>query len=310
MNAIKSHANATESAAEQKWPGKEVLALAMQFQLAGEGLVMRWPGGGRLVGLQNSGLEIADFRAYSQGDDFRFIDQYALARLDQLVVRLFHDRRSLPLTIFLDTSASMNFGQPNKFRIARDLALVFGLAALRHRDRLTVVRHAGFVSDAIEIRKFDRPQSAAGFIAWLRQTRANALQPSETSIRRILATIPPRGMLLVISDFLPPAGMAEMVSLSAALQRRMAVLQVLSPEELYPTAAPAAELIDSESGLSRRIATGAAAAAHYRKNIAGWMAQLQGAARQYGVPWIVCATNEPIRKIFLNRALMTATSRG
>ncbi len=309
MNPMKGEVNAAGETAEPKWPGKEVFSLAKQFQLAGGGMAMRWPAGGRLAGLQSSGLEIADFRAYSQGDDFRFIDQYALARLDQLVVRLFHDRKSLPLTIFLDTSASMNFGQPNKFRMARDLALVFSLAALRHGGRLAVAQNAGSASDDIAMRKFDRPQAAAGLIQWLRHTSANARQSSESSIRRIMATIPSHGLLLVISDFLPPADMANIVPLSATIHRRMAVLQVLSPQELYPIDAPASELIDSETGRRRPVAAGPEAAAQYRKNIAKWIAQSQGAARLHGVPWIVCATSEPLRKILLNRALMTARSR-
>lgn len=125
-----------------------------------------------------------------------------------------------------------------------------------------------------------------------------------------MATIQPQGMLLVISDFLPPAGMGDVVPLSAAMHRRMAVLQVLSPEELNPADAPAAELIHAETGRTSRIATGAAAAAHYRGNIAKWIAQSKHMSRRYGVPWMVCVTTEPLRKILLHRGLLTATAHG
>src|SRR5258706_7553691 len=60
-------------------------------------------------------VEFADFRAYVQGDDFRRIDWNAYAKFEKLMLRLFVEEQELSVHILLDTSASMNFGNPNKF---------------------------------------------------------------------------------------------------------------------------------------------------------------------------------------------------
>lgn len=53
------------------------------------------------------GLEFADHRDYSSGDDLRFIDWSCYARLEKLLVRLFHRHSENDLAILLDVSASM-----------------------------------------------------------------------------------------------------------------------------------------------------------------------------------------------------------
>ena len=46
-----------------------------------------------------SGLEFADHREYSPGDDIRNVDWNVLARLNQTLVRLFEEDEDLPLRI-------------------------------------------------------------------------------------------------------------------------------------------------------------------------------------------------------------------
>jgi uncharacterized protein (DUF58 family) len=53
--------------------------------------------------------EFADFKRYSQGDDFRRIDWNTYARLDGLFVRLSEDTTELSVHFLLDSSASMDW---------------------------------------------------------------------------------------------------------------------------------------------------------------------------------------------------------
>ena len=73
--------NATNPFSSTDWPPPELLQLLRQLpHLTGR----RKPyhhDGRRTAGLQTSGIEMADFRRYSQGEDYRLIDQFALARL-------------------------------------------------------------------------------------------------------------------------------------------------------------------------------------------------------------------------------------
>src|SRR5688572_11228373 len=59
-------------------------------------------------------VEFADYRNYSVGDDLRFIDWNIYARLDKLFLKLFLEEEDLALYVLVDTSASMNYGDPNK----------------------------------------------------------------------------------------------------------------------------------------------------------------------------------------------------
>src|SRR5262245_33342385 len=61
--------------------------------------------------------EFSTYRSYTQGDNLRYVDWKVWARTDELYVKQFEDDTNLSGQIFLDTSASMDFGgdTANKF---------------------------------------------------------------------------------------------------------------------------------------------------------------------------------------------------
>src|SRR5262245_45950300 len=67
-------------------------------------------------------VEFADFRNYVVGDDLRFIDWNIYARLDKLFLKLFLEEEDLALYVLIDTSKSMDFGEPNKALYAKQVA--------------------------------------------------------------------------------------------------------------------------------------------------------------------------------------------
>src|SRR4051812_13867563 len=71
---------------------------------------------------RGSSVEFADFRSYNAGDDIRRIDWNAYARFDKLYLKMFLEEEDLDLTLFLDASASMQFGEPPKLRAACQIA--------------------------------------------------------------------------------------------------------------------------------------------------------------------------------------------
>jgi len=48
----------------------------------------------------------------------------------RLFLKLYEEERELPVTIFLDASESMTFGEPRKFDFARQVAAAVGYVAL------------------------------------------------------------------------------------------------------------------------------------------------------------------------------------
>src|SRR5215813_6434032 len=68
-------------------------------------------------------VEFADYRHYVHGDDLRFVDWNIYARLDKLFLKMFIEEEDLSLLIAIDSSASMNWGNPNKFTFCQRLAM-------------------------------------------------------------------------------------------------------------------------------------------------------------------------------------------
>src|SRR5215204_7759600 len=92
---------------------------------------------------RGSSPEFADFKSYSQGDDFRRIDWNTYARLDSLFVRLSEVTTELSVHFLLDSSASMdwrgNNDRPTKFTAARCLTGALAYIALWGFDRVSIV---------------------------------------------------------------------------------------------------------------------------------------------------------------------------
>ena len=61
----------------------------------------------RIARKRGSGLEFADHKPYTAGDDFRHIDWRAYQRLDRLLLRMFEEEQDMPVYLFVDTSRSM-----------------------------------------------------------------------------------------------------------------------------------------------------------------------------------------------------------
>ncbi|HEY2646428.1 MAG TPA: DUF58 domain-containing protein, partial [Candidatus Acidoferrales bacterium] len=70
------------------------------------------------------GMEFADYRRYSFGDDPRSLDWSAYLRFGKLFLKIYETEQHIPVRILLDRSESMAFGDEaeSKFLYARRLA--------------------------------------------------------------------------------------------------------------------------------------------------------------------------------------------
>src|SRR6266849_1648324 len=110
--------------------------------------------GSHLSPRRGSSLEFSDFRHYSLGDDFRYIDWGLYGRTDKLYIKLFKEEEDLLTYVFLDASRSMGFpANDRKFEAAVAIALALAYVALSSGDRVMLRLLAG-----------DAPPSHAGFV--------------------------------------------------------------------------------------------------------------------------------------------------
>ena len=117
----------------------ELLRRLEQFQLLAARRAKSSARGERRSRARGQSVEFADYRTYTHGDDFRYLDWNLYGRLEKLFLKLYEEERELPVRIFLDASESMTFGEPRKFDFARQVAAAIGYVALCGFDRVSVI---------------------------------------------------------------------------------------------------------------------------------------------------------------------------
>src|SRR3989454_890143 len=125
----------------------DLLRRLEQFQLLASRRARSSAKGERRSRARGQSVEFADYRNYSHGDDFRYLDWNLYGRLERLFVKLYEEERELPVRIFLDASESMTFGEPRKFDFARQVAAAIAYVALCGFDRVSVIPFPDVAAD-------------------------------------------------------------------------------------------------------------------------------------------------------------------
>src|SRR5437763_6289817 len=87
---------------------------------------------------RGSSVEFADHRNYAVGDDLRHIDWNVYGRLDKLFLKLFLEEEDLHFYTLLDTSLSMDFGDPTKLHYGKQVAAALAFIGLVNHDRVVL----------------------------------------------------------------------------------------------------------------------------------------------------------------------------
>lgn len=215
---------------------------------------------GFLIGLHRSpqfgfSQEFAEYRAYAEGDDPRFIDWNVYARTGRTYIKRFLGETNSHLMILLDASASMGFGGPpvNKLRYAQFLAASLAWLASRQHDAV------GCMIFDEEIRDLRRPSSRSGHLAGVMHSIDDAAPGTGTSFERPFEQfrehISRRGLVAVISDFYCDAGeLLEGVRPLAWQGQDVVLFQVLDRHELAPEFRENVLLEDLETGEAVEVA--------------------------------------------------------
>ena len=239
----------------------ERISLVSRRRLAGAAA------GPRRSVLRGSSVEFADFRDYTPGDDFRRVDWNAYARLDRLFLRLYMAEQMTTVSLFLDHSASMSFGDPSKGLTAARLAAIFSYVALHGYDRVAV---AGFGD------KVDRhlpPQSGKRGIPLVWRFIADVIADSApatdfASLREYARHRRGSGLAIVLSDFFSESDWRSGLRALRASGQEVSVIQILAPEELEPELRGDWMLRDAETGTAVEVTVSPRLLRRYQEELA------------------------------------------
>jgi uncharacterized protein (DUF58 family) len=157
---------------------------------------------GRVQGL---GLEVENFKDYAEGDDLRFLDWNAMARLDDLLIRTYRVERQVEVSALVDASASMAFPERDDklgFALALGAALVYIAMSNNDASRLGVfsARRGRMVLAVTPFRR--RRESYLDFKPFVTGVRAGGETRLGAAVDEFLRERRPAGVVIVISDFL------------------------------------------------------------------------------------------------------------
>ena len=281
---------------------------AMAGQLQGE---RRSPKRGQSV-------EFADYRPYAPGDDFRRIDWNAYARLERFFIKLFVEEEDLTVHLLVDTSRSMDWGQPNKLWYAVRAAGALGYVALAGLDRVTVTT-LGASTDQ-QISKSTNQQvvddslvcfpprrgkgQALALFSFLQSLTSGGKTHLSPRLRAYASAATQPGPLLLLSDLLDD-GWAEGLRALASRGFEVTVLHILAPDELNPETSEWLggastgdfKLLDIETGAEVEITADFDLLERYRDGLAAWQEELRHFCGARGMHYVPIETSLPFEEL-------------
>jgi uncharacterized protein (DUF58 family) len=250
---------------------------AMAGQLQGE---RRSPKRGQSV-------EFADFRPYAPGDDFRRIDWNAYARLERFFIKLFVKEEDLTVHFLIDTSASMDWGQPNKLEYAIRAAGALGYVALAGLDRVTVTAFGDGKNNGGRYFPPRRGKAQAlALFSFLQTLTAGGRTDLAPRLRAYAAAATQPGPLVIFSDLLDD-GWADGLRALASRGFEVTVLHILATDEVNPDLTGDLKLLDTETGDEVEITADYDLLQRYHDGLAAWRQELRrfcGARGMHYVP--------------------------
>ncbi|MDD2772829.1 MAG: DUF58 domain-containing protein [Elusimicrobiales bacterium] len=226
----------------------EILRQVRRIEITTGRLVAETFAGEYLSVFKGHGIEFAEVREYSAGDDVRSIDWNVTARLGRPFIKRFTEERELTLMIACDISGSQHFGSRDRLKseMAAELSAMFAFSALQNSDKTGLLLFTDKTELYIPPRK-----GKTHVLRLIRELLAHKPKSAGTSLSACLDTLnrvfKRRGILILISDFMDE-GYEKPFAVAARRHDLIPVL-VSDPLESAVPALPALlEVRDPETG--------------------------------------------------------------
>ena len=228
------------------------------------GAIGNWSGAGT-----GSSIDFQDHRPYLPGDDPRYIDWAAYARSGSYIMKLYREEVSPAIDLILDLSRSMTWEPVKRDRLFGLAAFCLeSAAALGARPRMSGISGG-------KVHMFD-PALLAGN-AW----PVPEFAPVEGPPRLEALPLQSGALRILISDLLYDQAPSDLVRHLSTGKGRVALLAPFLQQEAEPDWRGNLELIDCETGVSRRQRVDPALLANYRQAYDRHFDQWREACRRY-----------------------------
>lgn len=244
-----------------------------------------------------SGIEFADHRKYTAGDDFRYLDWNVYGRLDRLLLRLFEEEEDLHIYILVDCSTSMQLGQPMKLHYAMQVAAALCYIGLANLDRVGIVPFSDRLHDRLAPARGKR--RIFKVFEFLRTIEVGGATRLDECMDKFVHREKRRGLAVVISDFYDPKGFEAGINELRYNKFEPFVLQIFDDKEASPALHGDLTIVDCETGESKEVTVSRSLLEAYKAEHAKYCAELDAFCTKRAIPYFRTSTALPFDELVL-----------
>jgi uncharacterized protein (DUF58 family) len=253
---------------------------------------------------RGTSIEFADYRNYVPGDDLRRLDWNVYARLERPYIKLLEDEEDLAVHLLLDVSESMNWPRDdesdpdqNKLLYARRLMAGLAYISLTSNDRLTLTA----LSDrgAENFGPARGQAQTVGMLRFMHSVKAGGITDLNAVLRDYAVRYRRPGLTIIISDMFSPGGYLDGLNALLSKGHEVALIHILSPDEVTPPLTGDLRLVDVETGQAQEISLDSAMRDFYIRRVEAWRSDIRAECVRRGVHYVAVITDEPWEKVIL-----------
>jgi len=177
-------------------------------------------------------IEFLQHRQYTRGDEIRHIDWKVYARQDRLHIKQYEEETNLRLTLLVDRSASMAYGEGelNKFDYSASIAACLGYLALRQKDATGLYTFDTDVRGIVPAKS--NQQQLPRILSMLDSVGADGRTDLTRVAKQVAQEIPRRGLVIIISDLLGVDNLMDGLRVLRQRGHDVALFHVLHDDEM------------------------------------------------------------------------------
>ncbi len=255
---------------------------------------------------KGTGIEFVQYRNYTQGDDFKYVDWKTTGKTDKFYIKVFEEETNMDCQLIIDYSGSMNYDNPDsnqkfsaisKIKYAQMAAACLAYLAHKQGDRLGVT----LFSDKIEayVSPSKRKEQLNQVFSILERTKAHGSGINENITRFIGENLNNRGVVFFVSDCL--SGEDKIINLLSSLKFKnydCVLIHLLHYDEVYFPFQNAHMFIDNETNSS--ITTNPETIKEeYQKEVATFTNKLKNECLAKEIEYLQVTTDNSLEKILL-----------
>ena len=246
-----------------------------------------------------AGLEFADHRRYSPGDDFKNIDWNVYARMGRLLIRMYEEEEDLYVYLIVDSSRSMALGDQLKFDYARKLAAALAYITLSNMDRVSIIPFRAAIQQDAMLRPTRGKAQIFRVFESLTALEASGSTGLHQACRSFVHQTKRRGLVVVISDFYDPEGYEDGLNLLRYHRFEPFVLHLTDERELQPALRGDVMLVDCETGQQRAVTLTPRVLGKYRIAHQKWCEELENFCKKRQLSYFQTPVQVPFDELML-----------